>query len=143
MTILLFEELDYVKVVGTNGDFRYGCVEKSEDDGWIIRISFSDEGLNKIQYDAACGGATAEDWSKELTSMEKKMIPLLALDYSTAHIAAAMTISPVTARGYIRLLRIKLGLDNRQQLIAFAEGLNKSWELANERTSGPHQVREG
>jgi len=135
---LIFEELDYVKVVGTNGDFRYGCVEKSEDDGWIIHVSFNDEGLNKIQYDAACGGATAEDWAKELTSMEKKIIPLLALEYSTADIAAAMTISPVTARGYIRLLRIKLGLDDRQQLIAFAEGLNKSWGVANERTSGPH-----
>lgn len=141
--ILIFEELDYVKVVGTNGDFRFGCVEKTEDDGWIIRISFNDEGLNKIQYDAACGGATAEDWAKELTFMEKKIIPLLALGSSTAEIAAAMTISPVTTRGYIRLLRIKLGLDDRQQLIAFAQGLNKSWEVANERTSCPHQIGEG
>jgi DNA-binding CsgD family transcriptional regulator len=143
MTTLIFKELDYVKVVAPNGDFRYGCVEKSEEHGWIIRVSFNDEGLNKIQYDVACGGATAEDWAKELTSIEKKIIPLLALGYSTADIAAAMTISPVTARGYIRLLRIKLGLDDRQQLIAFAGGLNKGWELANERTSGPHQIGKG
>lgn len=138
MTTLIFEELDYVKVVAPNGDFRYGCVEKTEDDGWIIRISFNDEGLNKIQYDAACGGATAEDWAKELSPMEKKIIPLLALGYGTAEIAQAMLISPVTVRGYIRLLRIKLGLDDRIQLIAFAEGLNKSWEMANERAPGSH-----
>jgi len=133
MTTLIFEELDYVKVVGPNGDFRYGCVEKTENNGWVIRISFNDEGLNKIEYDAACGGATAEDWDKALSPMEKKIIPLLAQGYDTAQIAKEMGISPVTTRGYIRLLRIKLGLDNKTQLIAFAQGLNKSWEMANGR----------
>jgi len=143
MTTLIFEELDYVKVIGPNGDFRYGCIEKTENNGWIIRISFNDEGLNKIQYDAACGGATAEDWDKALSPMEKKIITLLAQDYNTAQIAERMTISPVTMRGYIRLLRIKLGLDNRVQLFAFAQGLNKSWEMANERAPGSHQIGKG
>jgi DNA-binding CsgD family transcriptional regulator len=140
MTTLIFEELDYVKVVAPSGDFRYGCIQQVEDDGWLIRVSFNDEGLNKIEYDAACGGVTAEDWSKELSPMEKKIIPLLALGSDAAEIAQKMTISPVTARGYIRLLRIKLGLDDRTQLIAFARGLNKSWEMTNERASGSHRI---
>ena len=124
---LIFEGLEYVKVVGVNGDFRYGCVQAVKEGGWVIELSFNDEGLSKIEYDAACGGATAEDWSKELTPTEKSMIPLLALGLPTAQLAKAMRISPITVRAYIRLLRIKLGLDNRKQLIAFAQGLNKAW----------------
>ena len=124
---LVFKDLDFVKVVGVNGDFRYGCVKEVTEQGWVIEVSFNDEGLNKINYDTECGGATAQDWSRHLTPMEKKTIPLLALNYKTAQIAKAMTISPVTARAYIRLLRIKLRLENRTQLIAFAQGLNKAW----------------
>lgn len=124
---LVFKDLDFVKVVGVNGDFRFGCVVEVKEDGWVIEISFNDEGLNKINYDTECGGSSAQDWSAELTPMEKKTIPLLAQGYSTAQIAEAMTISPVTARAYIRLLRIKLGLENRVQLIAFAQGLSKVW----------------
>jgi len=135
---LIFKGLDYVKVVGVNGDFRYGCVQKVKEGGWVIELSFNDEGLSKIEYDAACGGATAEDWSKELTPTEKTMIPLLALGLPTAQLAEAMRISPITVRAYIRLLRIKLGLDNRKQLIAFAQGLKKAWKEDNERTPDPH-----
>jgi len=124
---LIFKQIDYVKVVGVNGDFRYGCVQEVKEGGWVIELSFNDEGLSKIEYDAACGGATAEDWSKELTPTEKTMIPLLALGLPTAQLAEAMRISPITVRAYIRLLRIKLGLDNRKQLIAFAQGLKKAW----------------
>lgn len=125
MTTLIFEELDYVKVVGANGDFRYGCIEKVSDDGWVISVNLNDEGLNKIEYDAACGGYRASDWKAELTPMEKRVIPLLAMGYNTGQIARDLDISVITARGYIRLLRIKLGLQNRDQLIAFAQGLNK------------------
>lgn len=124
---LVFKDLDFVKVIGVNGDFRYGCVQKVLEGGWVVEVSFNDEGLNKINYDTECGGSSARDWSINLTPMEKKTIPLLAIGYSTAQIAEAMTISPVTARAYIRLLRIKLGLQNRVQLIAFAQGLNKVW----------------
>lgn len=136
---LIFEAVDYVKVVGTNGDFRYGCVAQVKEDGWVIEVSFNDEGLSKIEYDAACGGSSAEDLSKALTPMEKNMIPLLALSPSTAQIAEAMTLSPITVRAYIRLLRLKLGLDNRTQLFAFAQGLEKAWkESDNERTPHSH-----
>lgn len=117
-----------MKVVGANGDFRFGCIQEVKEGGWVIELSFNDEGLNKIEYDAACGGATAEDWSKELTPTEKTMIPLLALGLPTAQLAEAMRISPITVRAYIRLLRIKLGLENRKQLIAFAQGLKKAWK---------------
>lgn len=135
---LIFKELDYVKVVGPNGDFRFGCVQKTADGGWVIEISFYDEGLNKIEFDTACGGTSADGWSKELTPIEKKIIPLLAAGASTAQIAEAMSIVPVTARAYLRLLRIKLGLENRTQLMAFAHGLNKAWEVKDgERTPDP------
>ena len=125
---LIFKELDYVKIVGPNGDFRFGCVQQVTDRGWLVQISFYDEGLSKIEFDTACGGVSAEDYSKELTSVEKKIIPWLAAGASTAQIAEEMSIAPVTVRSYIRLLRIKLGLDNRTQLIAFAHGLKKAWE---------------
>lgn len=123
-----------MKVVGVNGDFRFGCVQETQEGGWVIVLSFNDEGLSKLNYDAGCGGATAEDWSKELTPTEKNMIPLLALGLPTAQLAEAMRISPITVRAYIRLLRIKLGLENRKQLIAFAQGLKKAWKEDNERT---------
>lgn len=124
MTTLLFDELDFVVVVAPNGYFRYGCISKVEDDGWQIAVSLHDEGYNKIHYDALCGGYKAEDWKQELTPVEQKIVPLLAQGYSTKEIAKEMTISEVTARGYIRLLRIKLNLENRDQLIAFAQGLS-------------------
>jgi len=138
---LVFKELDYVKIVGTNGDFRFGCIQKVSDDGWVIEVSFYDEGLNKIEYDSACGGISAQEWAKELTCIEKKIIPLLAVGASTAQIANEMQIVPVTARAYIRLLRIKLGLENRTQLMAFAHGLNKAWEGKDgqQRTPDPDQ----
>ena len=136
---LIFKELDFVKVVGVNGDFRFGCVQKVTEDGWVMELSFNDEGLNKINYDTESGGASAQSWSKDLTLIEKSMIPLLALGYKTAQLAEAMTISPITARAYIRLLRIKLGLDNRAQVIAFAQGLKQAWGDNNgEGTPGPH-----
>ncbi len=136
---LIFQELDFVKVVGVNGNFRFGCVQKVTDNGWVMEVSFNDEGLNKINYDTESGGASAQSWSKDLTLIEKSMIPLLALGYSTAQMADAMTISPITARAYIRLLRIKLGLDNRAQVIAFAQGLKQAWGDNNgEGTLGPH-----
>lgn len=122
---LIFKEDECVKVVGTNGDFRFACVQKVKDKGWVIELSFYDEGLSKIGFDSECGGVSAGEWSKELTTIEKKIIPLLACGSSTAEIAEAMSIVPVTARAYIRLLRIKLGLDNRTQLEAFAAGLTK------------------
>jgi len=124
---LIFKDLDYVKVVGANGDFRYGCVQEVKDHSWVIEISFNDEGLNKISYENAAGGATADDYTQSLTPTERTMIPLLAGGLKTADIAEALSISPVTARGYIRLLRIKLQLDDRAQLMAFAQGLCKTW----------------
>lgn len=136
---LIFKEDDYVKIVGTNGDFRFGCVQQIMDRGWVVQISFYDEGLSKIEYDSACGGTSADGWSKDLTSIEKKIIPLLAAGSSTAEIAEEMSIAPVTVRAYIRLLRIKLGLENRTQLIAFAQGLNKAWgEKDGQGTSDPN-----
>lgn len=125
---LIFKELDYVKLVGTNGDFRFGCVQKVTDRGWVVEVSFYDEGLSKIEYDSACGGTSADGWSKELTPIERKIIPLLAAGASTAEVAEEMSISPITVRAYTRLLRIKLGLENRTQLIAFAQGLDKAWK---------------
>jgi len=136
---LIFKDLDFVKVVGVNGDFRFGCVQKVTDNGWVTEISFNDEGLNKINYDTESGGASAQSWSKDLTLIEKSMIPLLALGYSTAQLSEVMRISPITARAYIRLLRIKLGLENRAQVIAFAQGLKQAWGDNNgEGTPGPH-----
>jgi DNA-binding CsgD family transcriptional regulator len=118
-------------VVAANGEFHYACVEEVEDDGWVIKVNFNDEGYSKIKYDAAAGGYRAADWKAELSPAEKKLVPLLAQRLSTKAIAKAMGISAITARGYIRLLRMKFRLQNRIQLEAFAQGLYKILEGGN------------
>lgn len=123
---------DFVKIVSTTGDFRYGYINDIMADGWEICVCLSEEGASKIEYDAASGGKTAADWDKILSEAEKRVIPLLASGLSPKDIAERLSISPVTVRSHMRMLRLKLDLENNDQLIAFAEGLNMFFTIKEE-----------
>ena len=117
---------DYVKVVGVDGKYRFGYIANIKDKGDLLEISLYEEGKSKIAYDASadafCGKA-AIDYVSLLTDIEKRMVPLLAAGYNTNDIAQAMSITASTVRAHLRTLRIKLYLDNREQLIAFSQAL--------------------
>lgn len=119
-----FSEDAFVKIVATNGNYRYGYIKKVEERGFHLLICLHEEGDSAIEYESA-SGALEPNWDKELTETEKKIIPLLSKNLTTKDVAADLSVSPITIRAHIRTLRIKLGLDNRQQLIAFAQGINK------------------
>jgi len=122
----------FVKIVSPNGDYRYGYITEVLEKGYLIGISLDCEGESKIAFDEeeikknpSFAGFIATDYTSELTDIEKRVVTLLASGLNTKEIADKMFISPVTVRGHLRTLRIKLHLDNRIQLVAFSEGLNK------------------
>jgi len=117
---------DYVKVVATDGNYRYGYIEKIQEKGFILVINLFDEGESKIAYDAAQDvivGENPTDWVSILTEVEKRIVLLLSAGYNTNQIASGMNISPSTVRSHLQMLRIKLHLDNRAQLVAFSRAL--------------------
>lgn len=117
---------DYVKIVATDGNYRYGYITDVLDKGFTLGISLFDEGESKIGYDAARSALMGEesvDWVSILTEIEKRIVPLLAAGCNTNEIAREMSISPTTVRAHLRTLRIKLHLDNRVQLTAFSPAL--------------------
>lgn len=119
---------DYIKLLSPNGLYRYGYISEIQDKGFTLGICLFEEGESKIAFDeeeASLSGCLPVDYVALLTEIEKKIVPLLAAGYSTKEIGTEMTISPVTVRAHLRTLRIKLHLDDRNQLIAFAEGLSK------------------
>ena len=119
-----FNEEAYVKIVGVSGDYRYGYIEKITDRGSHFLISLDEEGASAIAYETE-SGSLSPDWDKMLSDTEKEIIEGLACGLTTKNMAEALSLSPITIRAYTRTLRLKLQLDNRQQLIAFAQGMNK------------------
>jgi len=118
---------DYVKIVGVDGNYRYGYIKQTHERGSILVISLFDEGESKIAYDTAYNALSGEeeiDWVSILTDAEKRIVPLLAARYNTSQIAFELSISPTTVRAHLRTLRIKLHLDDRAQLIAFSQALD-------------------
>ena len=126
-----FSELAFVKIVGVSGNYHYGYIQKVQEKGWILVVCLYEEGNSAIAYEEAFG-TMSRDWHTMLTETERKIIPLLAQNLSTKEVAAELSVSPVTIRAHLRTLRIKLQLDNRQQLIALAHGMNKHLERANQ-----------
>ena len=118
---------DYVKIVAVNGDYRYGYIANILDKGFTLDICLFDEGESKIAYDAAFNALRGEetiDYVSTLTDIEKHIVPLLAAGYNTNKIASEMGIAPTTVRSHLQMLRIKLHLDNRAQLIALSPALD-------------------
>ena len=119
-----FSKDAFVKVVGVSGNYRYGFIKQVEERGYHLLVCLHEEGDSAIEYESAAG-AEEPDWDKEFSDPEKKIIPLLAKNLKTKEVASALSLDPVTIRGHIRTLRIKLGLDNRAQLIAMTQGIEK------------------
>ena len=118
---------DYVKVVGVDGNYRYGFIADILEKGSLLVIDLYDEGESKIAYDTAYEsmlGIPPIDYVSLLTETEKRIIPLLSAGYDTNRIANEMSISPTTVRAHLRTLRIKLHLDDRAQLITFSPALD-------------------
>ena len=126
---------DYVKIVSTDGNYRYGYIQKISDRGTILVIDLFDEGESKIAYDEAYNeivGVESVDYVSLLTEIEKKIVPLLAVGCDTNEIATAMSISPTTVRAHLRNMKIKLRLDDRAQLVAFSLALSKMIEQTDD-----------
>lgn len=124
----MFNRDEYVKIVDTCGNYRYGFITKSQESGDLLTVDLTEEGLCKIQYDDQFGenvGIGPKDFQNLLTESEKKLVPLLAQGLETSEIAVKLEKSPVTIRSNIRTLRLKLGMDNREQLVAYAQGIEK------------------
>ncbi len=124
----VFKQDNYVKIVGADGTHRYGYILNVKERGFTLNISLFDEGASKIAYDKALAnftGGESIDYIALLTDTERHLVPLLAAGYDTKEIGKQMNISPSTVRQHLRILRIKLRLDNRVQLIAFSEGLSQ------------------
>ncbi len=120
---------EYLKLVSPNGFYRYGYISKVLDKGYTLEITLFEESDSKIAFDeeeAISIGRPVIDYVSLLTEIEKRIVPLLAKGLDTKEIGVQLNrISPVTVRSHLRTLRIKLHLDDRNQLIAFCEGLNK------------------
>ena len=119
-----FSKDSFVKIVGINGNYRYGFIQNVTERGFHYEICLHEEGDSAMEYESQAG-SLMPDWDQELTDVEKNIVPLLADDFSTNEIATELGVSPVTIRSQVRTLRIKLGLDNRAQLIAFAQAVVK------------------
>ena len=120
------KELDYVKVVGVDGNYRYGYIAKITERGFILIVSMYEEGLSKINFDRASNRLKGKDninYISLLTKTEKRLIPLLASGYSTKKIAAEMSITPSTIRSHLRFLQLKLQLETRAQLVHLSQAL--------------------
>ena len=118
---------DYVKIVAIDGNYRYGYIEKIQERGSLLIINMFDEGISKIAYDEASDaicGQEPTNYISILTEAEKRIVPLLSAGYNTKDIATTLSFSPTTVRAHLRVLRIKLHLDDRAQLIAFSRGLD-------------------
>jgi DNA-binding CsgD family transcriptional regulator len=117
----------FVKIVKTNGDYRYGYISEVLEKGFYLGISLFDEGESKIAFDAEqrrLNGIPPINYKAILTDTEKQVVPFLAGGYNTNEIAKELGISPTTVRAHLRTLRIKLHLDSKAQLLALAPGLN-------------------
>ena len=119
-----FAEEAYVKIVGVSGNYHYGYIQKLTERGLHLLICLHEEGDSAVGYELE-SGSMAADWDKMLTGTEKEIISGLASGLITKTIAENLSLSPVTVRSHIRTLRLKLQLDDRQQLIAFAQGMDK------------------
>ncbi len=126
-----FKKGDFVRIFDTSNNFRYGYISEIKAGLNSIVICLDNEGDSKIEYDCA-QGATLQwvDWNTFFTDAERKIIPLLAEGMSTNDIANELNVAPVTIRSQIRTIRIKLHLENKNQLTAYCSGI-MNWREKN------------
>ena len=121
---------NFIKLIDTKGKYHFGFFSEVKERGFVLVVDLHEEGLSKIDWDNESvinegNEVLVRDFNVLLTDIEKKIIPLLASNNSTALIANQLGISPVTVRAHIRDLKIKLQLDTREQLFSYAQGIVK------------------
>ena len=125
---------DCLQIIMVDSNFRYGYVERILDRGNILIISLHEEGDSKLKFDSQSTGwklsfeaanQETKDFPLVLTEVEKKIAPLLARNFTTTQIAETLGVTPATIRVELRTMRIKLHLENKIQLIALCQGLQK------------------
>ncbi len=126
-----FKKGDFVRIFDTSNNFRYGYISEIKTSLNSVVICLDNEGDSKIEYDCA-QGATLQwvDWNTFFTDTERKIIPLLADGMNANEIANELNVASVTIRSQIRTIRIKLHLENRDQLIAYCSGI-MNWREKN------------
>ena len=118
----------YIKIIGTNGNYRYGYIEEVLEKGWRVVVSLYDEGASKLAYDFAQNELLGRDhieWEDILSEAEKRLMPMVARNMTIGEIAQASSCSPVTIRSHLRMMRIKLQVDDNIQLAALCAGMEK------------------
>jgi DNA-binding NarL/FixJ family response regulator len=121
-----FQRDKYVKICDVEGNYHFGYISQVKDRGFTFVIDITEEGLSKINYDAEhtrCVGGYTTDFEETLTDIEKALIPLLACGMSTKEIGVKMEISPVTVRAHFAIMKLKLRVETREQLMAYAQGI--------------------
>lgn len=127
-----FQRDNFIKIIDTKGDYHYGFISEVKQRGSVLTVDFADEGLSKIMYDteyAKICGYGITDFHTILSDIEKKLISLLAKLMTTKEIGATMNMSPTTVRVHLRDLKLKLRMDTREQLIAYAQGIEQKLAL--------------
>ncbi len=120
---------DCLQIIMADGNFRYGYVEKVMERGNKLVISLYEEGDSKLRFDSLSSGwelsfkASGHPTDLVLTDIEKKLVPLVAKGLNSFKIAMALGVTAPTIRSQIRMMRIKLHLQNQTQLIALCQGL--------------------
>ena len=121
---LTFKKDDFVKIVATNGNYRYGYIARTSEAGFHIEVCMHEEGESMLEYESLSGGQQSIDLA-QLSEAEKRLLPLLALACPTGDIASKLNISPSTVRSQVHMLKIKLGVTERDQLCVLAQALAK------------------
>lgn len=128
----MFKRDCYIKIVDTHGNFRFGFIADTKERGSVLLIDLTEEGLSKIHFDkeyiqnvpdAIYTYQQIGDFNKELSEIEKKMLPLLAENKSSTEIGQAMGLAPGTIRSHCRDMKNKFQLDTREQLFVYAQGI--------------------
>ena len=81
--------------------------------GWLIRD-------RRAGFVARPPDALAAAGMETLTNREREVVALVAYGLSNDEIAAAMVLSPTTAKTHVSRAMIKLGARDRAQLVVFA-----------------------
>ena len=125
-----FEQDSFVQVVAPNGDYRYGYVKTTDEEGWHLTICMHEEAESKLAYEAATDLWNGQPSGAQygLSAQEIRVLRLVSEELSTLQMAQKLNLAPSTIRSYVRTLRIKLRADNRTQLVMVAKAMGKSPE---------------
>ena len=125
-----FEQDSYVQVVAPNGDYRYGFVQETAEQGLHLSICMHEEADSKLAFEDATGRWNGQPDGAQygLSAQESRVLQLVGEEIGTGQIAKKLNLAPGTVRSYLRTLRIKVRADNRTQLVMVAKAMAQSLE---------------